>query len=277
MEEKHDLSNYNIIHVKKENQEYIQFKKLLKYSDIISHCYSVGTDKNYRTLNIDLSNLTDDEYKKNLENYKTLCIENNMDYTKILRARQAHTDIVIAKDNIEKNKTLDTTELADGLITDKRNLVLATTNADCILLLFFDPVKKVIANTHSGWKGTLQEISVKTIEKMKNEYGCNPKDIIVCICPSIRKCHFEVEEDVYSLYFDQFKKLGDINVFIEKKGNKWHIDTVLINKIILKKAGILEENIIDCGICSVCNKNYIHSYRAEGKGYGLGVALICLK
>lgn len=277
MEEIYDLSNENIIHIKKGEQEYIQFRKLLEYYDIISHCYSVGTDKNYRTLNIDLSNLTDDEYKKNLENYKTLCIENNMDYTKILRARQAHTDIVIAKDNIEKNKTLDTTELADGLITDKRNLVLATTNADCILLLFFDPVKKVIANTHSGWKGTLQEISVKTIEKMKNEYGCNPKDIIVCICPSIRKCHFEVEEDVYSLYFDQFKKLGDINVFIEKKGNKWHIDTILINRIILKNAGVLEENIIDCGICSVCNKNYIHSYRAEGKGYGLAAALICLK
>ena len=277
MEEKYDLSNDNIIHVKKENQQYIQFKKLLEYSDIISHYYSVGIDKNYRTLNVELTHLSDEEYKKNLENYKTLCKENNMDYTKLIRAKQAHTDIIISKENVENNKTIDTAELADGLITNKRKPVLATTNADCILLLFFDPVKKVIANTHSGWKGTLQEISVKTIEKMKKDYGSNPKDIIVCICPSIRKCHFEVEEDVYLLYFNKFKKLGDINAFIEKKGNKWHIDTVLINKIILKKAGILEENIIDCGICSVCNKNYIHSYRAEGKGYGLGVALICLK
>ena len=72
MVEKQDLSNENIIHVKKENQEYIQFNKLLEYSDIISHCYSVGIDKNYRTLNVELTHLSDEEYKKNIENYKTL-------------------------------------------------------------------------------------------------------------------------------------------------------------------------------------------------------------
>ena len=94
------------------------------------------------------------------------------------------------------------------MITNKKNIILTTTNADCILLLFFDPVKKVIANTHSGWKGTLQEISVKTVNKMKEEYGCDPKDIIVCICPSIRKCHFEVDKDVYEMFYNQFKKLG---------------------------------------------------------------------
>ena len=213
-----DLSNENIIHIKKGEQEFIQFKKLLEYSDIISHCYSIGIDKNYRTKNADRTNLSEKDYKANLENYKTLCMVNDMDFNSIIRANQAHTDIVIAKENSKQNSQIDTAELADGLITNKSKLVLATTNADCILLLFFDPVKKVIANTHSGWKGTLKEISVKTIQKMQKEYGCNPKDIIVCICPSIRKCHFEVEEDVYSLYFDQFKKLGDINVFIEKKG-----------------------------------------------------------
>ena len=88
----------------------------------------------------------------------------------------------------------------DGLITNKKDLILSTTNADCILLLFFDPVKKVIANTHSGWKGTLKRISVKTVKKMKEEYGCNASDIICCICPSIRKCHFEVEKDVKDLF-----------------------------------------------------------------------------
>ena len=165
----------------------------------------------------------------------------------------------------------------DGLITDKKEIVLATTNADCILLLMFNPIKKVIANVHSGWRGTLQEISVKTVEKMVKDYGCNPKDIIVCICPSIRKCHFEVDKDVYEMFYNQFKKLECTEKFIEPKGEKWHIDTVLINKIILKNAGILEENIEDCGICSVCNKDKVHSYRAEGPNYGLATALIMLK
>ena len=142
--------------------------------------------------------------------------------------------------------------------------------------MFFDPKKRVIANVHSGWKGTLQEISVKAVDKMKKEFDCDPKDIIVCICPSIRKCHFEVDEDVYTMFYNKFQKLGNIDEFIEEKQGKWYIDTVLINKIILKQAGILEENIEDCGICSVCNKEKIHSYRAEGKEYGLATAMISL-
>ena len=65
----------------------------------------------------------------------------------------------------------------DGLITNKKDIILATTNADCILMLFFDPQKKVIANVHSGWKGTLQEISIEAVKKMKKEYSCNAEDI----------------------------------------------------------------------------------------------------
>ena len=158
-------------------------------------------------------------------------------------------------------------------------MVLSTTNADCILFLFFDPVKKVIANVHSGWRGTLQEISVQAVDKMKNEYKSNPEDIICCICPSIRKCHFEVHSDVQEPYYNEFKDLNELEnliIPIPSEG-KWKIDTVEINKIILKRAGLKEENIIDCGICSVCNSDLIHSFRVEKQGYGLGTAIIELK
>ena len=271
-----NLSNKNIIHVKKENQEFLQFKKLLKYSDIITHAYSLGLDKNYRTFKANKTPLPKEEYERNINNYKTICEANNLDYKNIKKANQAHTDNILKIEKIINNEKIDTNINSDGLITNKKNIILTTTNADCILLLFFDPVKKVIANTHSGWKGTLQEISVKTVNKMKEEYGCDPKDIIVCICPSIRKCHFEVDKDVYEMFYNQFKKLVKTEEFIIKKENKWYIDTVLINKIILNQAGILEENIEDCGICSVCNKDIIHSFRAEGQNYGLATAMISL-
>ena len=58
---------------------------------------------------------------------------------------------------------------------------------------------------------------------------------------------------------------------------KWNIDTVKINQILLKKQGLKEENIIDSGICSVCNSNLIHSYRVEKVGNGLNTAIIELK
>lgn len=269
-----DLSNEIVVHVKHENMEYLQFRRLLKYSNILEHAYSLGIDKNYRTYRANKTPLLKEEYEKNIGNYKKICDVNNINYKNIVKASQAHTDNVL---EIENKDITETIEKVDGLITQEKDIILATTNADCILLLFFDPIKKVIANTHSGWRGTLQEISVKTVKKMQNDLGCDPKDIIVCICPSIRKCHFEVDEDVYKLFLNQFNKLGNVDRFIEKKGEKWHIDTVLINKIILEQAGILEENIEDCGICSVCNKNIVHSYRAEGANYGLATALITLK
>ena len=113
---------------------------------------------------------------------------------------------------------------------------------------------------------------------MIKEFECNPKDIICCICPSIRKCHFEVEKDVKDMFENEFKDLENLNNIIEEKipNAKWNIDTVLINEMILEKQGLKKENIIDSGICSVCNSDLIHSYRVEKNGYGLNTALISL-
>lgn len=271
-----DVSNENIIHVKKDGIEYIQFRKLLEYSDIINHAYGIGIDKNYRTSN-------QDEYEKAVNNYKNLCncIESN--YINCVKPCQKHTkNIKNVVKKINKDKPdFESSEYneTDGLITNKNNIVLATTNADCILLLFFDPVKKVIANVHSGWRGTLQRISVEAVNKMINQYGCNPQDIICCICPSIRKCHFKVHSDVQEPFYNEFKDLKEIDKLIIKIPNeeRWSIDTVEINKIILKQIGLKSENIIDSGICSVCNSDIIHSFRVEKEDYGLSTAIIELK
>ena len=272
-----DLTNKYVIHIKDKENEYLRFKKLLKYSDIITHAYSLGIDKNYRTKRANKENLDDEEYINALKCYDKLCKNLNLDYKNVVKPLQNHTDNVeeLKKEKINK-PSFDYYENTDGFITSEKNIVLSTTNADCILLLFFDPIKKVIANIHSGWKGTVKRISTVAVRKMIENYNCKPENIICCMCPSIRKCHFEVDEDVYNLFYNEFKNLKEIDKIKERKENKWHIDTILINKIILKKIGLKEENIIDSGICSVCNKDIIHSYRAEGKNYGLNTALISL-
>jgi len=277
-----DLSNKNVIHIKDNGIEYIQFRKLLEYKDLINHAYSLGTNVDYMTEKPNKEKLEERQYQTIINNYQNLCNAIKSDYINLVKANQEHTDnvkIVTKKFNNKKPDIhIDYYSKTDGLITNKEKLLLCTTNADCILLLFFDPIKRVIANTHSGWKGTLQRISVKTIKKMKEEYNCNPKDIICCICPSIRKCHFEVDKDVKDLFEEQFKDL-DLDYIIEKQKakEKWNIDTVLINQVLLEKEGLKKENIIDSGICSVCNSNLIHSYRVEKQGYGLNTALIELR
>lgn len=279
-----DLSNENVIHVKKNGVEYLQFRKLLEYSDIIKHAYAIGLEPNFRTARAKTATpLTKEEYEKAVNDYKKLATSVGIDYINIVKPNQAHTkNIKIVEKKVNSNEpdfNLKEYEQIDGLVTDKKNIALATTNADCILVLFFDPVKKVIANVHSGWRGTLQRISVETINKMKNQYGCNPVDIICCICPSIRKCHFKVHKDVQEPFYNEFKELKEINGIIVpvENENRWSIDTVRINQIILEQVGLKKENIIDCGICSVCNSDLIHSYRVEKEAYGLETALIELK
>lgn len=277
-----DLSNENVIHVEKEGIQYLQFRKLLKYSDIITHGYSLGIDKNFRTARANKQKLPEQEAKKAIKDYENLgkCIDIKL--KKMVKPNQAHTDkIQIVEKHILENEpdfNLEVYDKTDGLITNKKDIALATTNADCILLLFFDPVNKVIANVHSGWRGTIQRISVKTVQKMVNKFNCKPENIICCICPSIRKCHFEVENDVKEIFEKEFKdlKIEQNNDIMEKQKDKekWNIDTVLINKILLKQEGLKQENIIDSGICSVCNSDLIHSYRVERQGYGLATALI---
>lgn len=277
-----DLSNENVIHVKKNGIEYLQFRRLLEYKDKIKHAYTLGINNDFRTLTPDKKELPKERYEKNINTYKKFFEEVNDDYTKIIKPAQDHTDeIKVVKNKRYKDRPeFETSDYSktDGLITNKKDIILETTNADCILLLFYDPVKEVIANTHSGWKGTIQRISVKTVEKMKNEFGCNPEDIICCICPSIRKCHFEVDRDVKEMFENEYKDLKNdqlCDIIQEKIPNeKWNIDTVLINKIILQKAGLKEENIVDSGICSVCHSDLIHSFRVEKQGYGLCAAFI---
>lgn len=278
-----DLSNENIIHVNKNGIQYIQFKKLLEYSDIIRHAYSLGTDVNFRTAKVNKQKLSEDEYNLAINSYKNLCNAIGSNYINTVKTNQNHTDTIkIADQKIKEDEPdLNLVEYneTDGIVTNKKNLILSTTNADCILLLFFDPIKKVIANVHSGWRGTLQRISTKAIEKMEKEYNCNPKDIICCICPSIRKCHFEVEKEVKDMFEKEFKSIIEKNDIITEtiSNKKWTIDTVLINQIILEEKGLKKENIIDSKICSVCNSNLVHSYRVEKERYGLETAIIELK
>ena len=271
MKYKNNLTNNEIVHKIGEKVEYIQFKRLLEYKDIISHAYTL------RNENISFGpNLSLEEYNLN---YKNLCKELNINHNNVVRPHQKHTANVYVMSQKQSNLLeynpiyLDKT---DGLVTNKKDIILSTTNADCILFLLFDPVNKAIANIHSGWRGTLEKIIINTVNQMQLSYNSNPKDLICCICPSIRKCHFEVDEDVKKMFYDKFNHLPNINSIIERKGRKYHIDTVLLNKTLLLNIGLKEENIIDSNICSVCHQDRINSYRVHKEKFKLSTAIISL-
>ena len=153
----------NIVYQNKDGIEYIQFKKLLEYPEI-THCYTMKSNNqlNFQIRDRDFFNQSCNKI------YKCLELKNPL----VVRPYQTHTD------NVKVVRKIEKLEDTDGIITNKKEIALITTSADCISLLLYDPVKKAIGSIHSGWKGTLKGIIVKAIEKMKNEYKSKPEDII---------------------------------------------------------------------------------------------------
>jgi YfiH family protein len=220
------------------------------------------------------------------KNLKVVSEECGFDYKSIIRPDIEHTANVQIVDLVESED--DGPELRgnrykdiDGLLTNKSGITLMTTNADCSLILLYDPVKRIIGNIHAGWRSTFGKIAKNAIIKMKEEYDCNPANIEAYFCPSIRKCHFEVDTDVMEIcknVFSYTNRLDDI-IFkgdIKDGKQKYLIDTVLINKMLLEEEGVLQKNIFDSGICSVCQSSLVHSKRAEGDLFGLGAAFISI-
>lgn len=261
-----DLTNDLIIHKNIEGTEFIQFRRLLEFPNV-RHCYTLRKNE----INIQIK---DGDKTQLIQSYKKVTNALGVEWQNIVKPHQTHTDRVESVENASEEFNE-----VDGVITNKKDIILCTTSADCTSLILYDDVKKVVADVHSGWKGTLKQIGKKAVEKMINDYGCNPKDIICCIGPHIRKCHFEVEEDVMQMFKDEFEFTGRIDEIIETGRRvdgvqKYNIDTTLINKIILEEVGLTKENIIDCGICTVCNSEQFHSYRADRDKSGRNGAFI---
>lgn len=170
----------------------------------------------------------------------------------------------------------------DGLLTNVPGLILSTFYADCVPLLFVDPVHRAIGCSHSGWRGTVAEMGRVTVEAMKKEYGSRTADILAAIGPSICQECYEVSRDVAEQFEALFSRekysfvdIGDI--LLDKKNGKYQLDLWAANRAVLLAAGILEEHLSVTDICTCHNPDYLFSHRAsQGKRGNFG-AFIMLK
>ncbi len=189
--------------------------------------------------------------------------------------RQVHSDrvVIVDEQNLEQE-----TGPADALLTDLTGVALEIYTADCQSVFFYDPVRRVIGNVHSGWKGTTQRIAPRAAQMMMDHYGSRPGDIEVYINPSILQCCFEVEEDV----LDQFRAIVDVSKYsrkdrIENGRQKYYMDTAAINRDLLAQMGILREKIFLSGVCTMCGRKNYHSYRGDHHVTGRNGSMICMK
>lgn len=166
----------------------------------------------------------------------------------------------------------------DGLITNEKGLVLSAFFADCVPLLFVDPVQKAIGLSHSGWRGTVGEIGKKTVMAMEEQFGSRPEHILAAVGPSICQDCYEVSEDVAEQFVklfsgEEYEEMPE-HVMYKKEDGKYQLNLWEANRQILLHAGIQPEHLSVTDICTCCNPDYLFSHRAShGKRGNLGVFL----
>ncbi len=145
----------------------------------------------------------------------------------------------------------------DALISDVNNSLLILNFADCVPIILYSKKDNIGAVVHAGWRGTALKILKKTALKMSTELNVKLDNITALIGPSIGKCCFETDEDVFNkIVEDKSQKK-----FYEKKANKYHIDLKLLNCSQLEEIGI--KNIDICSYCTCCMSDIFFSYRKE--------------
>jgi len=242
------------------------YSLLNKYKGIAHFCtsrnggVSVG---NYASWNLSpFSGDNPENFNKNIE---ILCKKIGITSEKLIIPYQTHgTEVQEIDDAYFKLSAEEKTNYLNGvdaIFTQLPQVCISITTADCVPLLFFDPIKKVVAAAHAGWRGTCGRIAEKTIYALIERFNCNAADILVTIGPSISSNVYEVGAEVVNA----FKAAGfDTTQIVNMRNDSIFLDLWQANEQVLEKVGILPENIEISGICTYTEHERFFSARRLG-------------
>ncbi|MBS4177746.1 peptidoglycan editing factor PgeF [Lederbergia citrea] len=199
-----------------------------------------------------------------LENRKKLAASLHCGLENFVCANQTHSSNFHRVTLADKGRGADQIDTAiadtDGLYTYEPNLLLCSFTADCVPVIFYNKVNGLVGVIHSGWQGTVKEITLKMFKHLKQAEHCNPSDFHVQIGAALSQEKFEVDEDVYV----KFKDLGyaDDFMYYNDQTRKYHIDNQLTVKKQCELAGIPAEQITIDRTCTFINPDGF-SYRQD--------------
>ncbi|SCJ49863.1 Laccase domain protein yfiH [uncultured Clostridium sp.] len=200
-------------------------------------------------------NRNNDEGLKNIESLKV-----DFNVNEVVYLHQIHSDnVFIFNGNTEEFIEKE----GDAIVTNKENVIIGAFTADCVPVVLVDEVEGVIAAIHSGWKGTFNSITKKSVEKMIQEYGTRIENIKVYIGPHIRQCCYEVSEELKEKFLDK-TKIDENELF---NGRNLSMERCILED--LRNLKIEEENIYTVSLCTYCEEDIkLFSYRKSVGTYG---------
>lgn len=211
------------------------------------------------------------------ENYRRFCAAIGADVARIVMTNQIHSTIIRTATPSDIKADLYDPEGydCDGLITNDPGLALTIFSADCIPVLLYDPVQRVIAAVHAGWRGTAGDIAGKAARMMQENYRCFPGDILAAIGPGISQCCFETHADVPDAMAEALGGLVKPYV-ISLENGKFKVDLKGINAALLARAGVSPSHIEISGDCTACLPDKYWSHRVTQGKRGSQAAILQL-
>lgn len=272
------ITNENIIIDNSGRAPFIKLKGMDRFTGI-RHGFSTrlgGVSKGiYESMNLGLK--LDDEKENVLRNYEIFGESVGIDHTRISSPDQVHKAKVLvateedAGDGIVRPLTHFE---VDAQVTNVKNLPLIVFGADCVPMIFYDPVHEAIGTAHGGWRGTVMRIAGNVIKTMKEEYGSDPGDIHVGIGPSIGPGNYEVDDTVIREVSKM--NLPGAETAYRLRKTKYMLDLWLLNRLVLIEAGVPDEHIYCAELCTMKHHDTFFSHRYTHGRRGLNAGIICI-
>jgi YfiH family protein len=215
----------------------------------------------YNTLNLGLH--TGDNTRNVIINRRRIADVVGFSVESLTVAKQIHSgNVTIVSKDMKGRGNLtywSGIEATDAMVTNVPNICLTVLVADCVPMVFYDPLKKVIGVAHVGRKGTVQLIARNTVNALQQEFDCFPKNIIVGIGPSIGPCCYKVRHEIV---IEVERKFDSNSGYITRKSEdgSGYFDLWTANVQQLLETGIREENI---EVAKVCTYDYVELFFSE--------------
>ncbi len=190
----------------------------------------------------------------------------------VITIEQVHGNSILLLDKPLKEMSFYSEVTGDAIVTALPGLPIAIRSADCLPILLYDDSIMAIGAAHAGWKSTLEQVAIKTVEAMQKEFGSRPEDIKAAFGPHIGPCCYIVNPDLA----EKFDRAGvGRKAFITTDGST-RLDLARANMDQLLQGGLKEENISSRAPCTSCNTEHYYSYRVEGESAGRQLSIIMM-
>ena len=211
----------------------------------------------YDTLNVSFA--VQDDHERVRANRELMAAAIEWDPARIVSARQVHgrRAVAVGRGAVGAPDVPD----CDALVTDEPGVLLLMKFADCVPITLWDPVRRVVALVHAGWRGTVLGAPAAALELMVRRYRSRPSDVVAAVGPSIGPCCYQVGKDVAILASRTF---AGTDVLQGGHAGEIRLDLWAANAETLMRAGVMEENIAIAGICTRCRSDLFFSHRAAG-------------